>query len=145
MSDAFPLGTVRSLEAAKPAECFGVIDRSLDEGHGSERLCAPTVGADLWAELYGSDVADCEVLAHHVAATHIHVLIREGEAFDLETTVERWKAAALSDPRCRWIPDRRFWAPGYFDAWLEDPAEIEAARLAIESHGSAPRRSWSWR
>jgi hypothetical protein len=141
--DAFPKGTVASLEWAKPADCFSVIDHALDASQGSPFLGSRATWVDLWSELNPSDGREYEVLAHHIAPTHIHVLIKEAEGFDLEATVDRWKAAALSDPNCVRIPDRRFWAPGYYDTILEEAGEIDAARVTIGCHDAArPTRRW---
>jgi hypothetical protein len=134
VDDAFPAGTVRRLEAARPQDCFAIVDAALDVGEGARYLRAPRIWADLESELLSSRGRDYEVISFYIAPTHAHVLIREAEGFCLETTVERWKAEAigdLSDPRAL---DRQIWAPGYFDTVLTDPREIEQTRTAILIH-----------
>ena len=134
VKDAFPSGTVRSLEAAEPRDCFAIIDTALDVGQGSRFLRSPSIWSELRSEFVSPSEGDYAVLAYHIAPTHAHVLFREAERFSLEATVERWKSVALSasnEPRgfARWI-----WAPGYYDTTLREPDEIEAARIAINLH-----------
>jgi hypothetical protein len=108
VEDAFPSGTVRSLEAAEPRDCFAIIDTALDIGQGSRFLRSPSIWSELRSEFVAPSGGDYAVLAYHIAPTHAHVLIREADRFSLEATVERWKSVALtasSDRRGfgRWI------------------------------------------
>jgi hypothetical protein len=137
VDDAFPVGTVDHLEAADPRDCFAIIDAALDAGQGSPYLRRPSICSELRSGFAPDSGADYDVLAYHIAPTHAHVLIREADRFSLDATVERWKVMALSTTRDRRAFERWIWAPGYYDTMLEDPAEIEAARVAIGFH--APR------
>jgi hypothetical protein len=141
VDDAFPVGTVQSLDAADPEDCFAIIDTALDAGQGSRYLRSPSIWSELRAEFVQHGGPDYDVLAYHIAPTHAHVLIREAQRFSLDATVERWKAVALSTTSDRRAYGRWIWAPGYYDETLEDPAEIEAARIAIDFHTpGVPRR-----
>jgi hypothetical protein len=134
VDDAFPVGTVRSLEAAAPQDCFAIVDAALDVGQGSRYLWARPIREYLESEFFLPIDRDYEVIKFYLAPTHIHLLIREAEGFSLEAKVEYWKAMAvrgLSDPRDL---DPRIWAPGYYDTVLMGPREIEAERMAIDLH-----------
>lgn len=138
VENAFPSGTIARLEAAEPAQCFEVIDQALDAGEGSGYLKSPVVWRDLRAEFVSDADRDYAVLAYHIAPTHAHVLIREAPRFSLEATVERWKAVALTGAGDRMAFGKWIWAPGYYDQILCDVEAIEAARVAIDFHGSEP-------
>jgi hypothetical protein len=140
VEDAFPAGTVQSLEAAEPEDCFAIIDAALDVGQGSRFLRSPSIWSELRSEFASPSGGDYKVLAYHIAPTHAHVLIREAERFSLEATVERWKSVALSASSDRRGFNRWIWAPGYYDTTLQDPAEIEAARIAVNLHASGSAR-----
>ena len=138
VEDAFPAGTMARLEAAEPAQCFKVIDQALDAGEGSRYLKSPVVWRDLRAEFVAERDRDYTVLAYHIAPTHAHVLIREAPRFSLEATVERWKAVALAGSGDRMAFGKWIWAPGYYDQILREPSDIDAARVAIDFHGTEP-------
>jgi hypothetical protein len=140
VEDAFPAGTVRSLEAAEPRDCFAIIDTALDVGQGSRFLRSPSIWSELRSEFVAPSGGDYKVIAYHIAPTHAHVLIREADRFSLEATVERWKSVALSGSSDRRGFDRWIWAPGYYDTTLHEPAEIEAARIAVNFHTPIPAR-----
>jgi hypothetical protein len=137
VNDAFPTGTLKSLEAADASDCFGVIDAALDVGEGFPHLWA-SVRKNLESEFMRSRSPDHEVITFHIEPAHAHILIRQSGAFSLDATVARWKAAALAGwryPRA-FVPD--IWAPGYFDTVLTEPEDIETARIAIDSHAPPP-------
>jgi hypothetical protein len=137
VDDAFPAGTVKSLEAADAGDCFGVIDAALDVGDGFPHLWA-SVRENLESELIQSRGPDHEVITFHIEPAHAHILIRQSGVFPLDATVERWKAKALGGWRCRRPFVQNIWAPGYYDTVLTEPEDIETARIAIDSHAPPP-------
>jgi hypothetical protein len=138
VEDAFPSGTVQSLEAAEAGACFGVIDAALDVGQGYPHLRF-SVREDLEAQFIHSRGPDYEVITFHIAPTHAHVLIRQNDDFPLELTVDRWKKMAFAYSGHSPALAQRIWAPGYYDTVLTDADDIEAARVAIDSHEHPPQ------
>jgi len=142
VNDSFPAGTVQALQAARPQDCFALIDAALDAGRGTPYLAIPSICENLESEFLVATGADNQVITFCISPTHAHVLIKDTGDFSLDATVERWKEGALNGWNGRRAPDERIWAPGYYDTSIRGARQIESVRMAIVVHEGRSPAGW---
>jgi hypothetical protein len=120
VNDSFPAGTVQALQAARPQDCFALIDAALDAGRGTPYLAIPSICENLESEFLVATGADNQVITFCISPTHAHVLIKDTGDFSLDATV----------------------APGYYDTSIRDVRQIESVRMAIVVHEGRSPADW---
>ena len=121
----------------------------LDRGAGSRALGEARAADIVEDALLHFDGRRYRLLAWCVMPTHVHVLVSQTEGWRLSSIIQSWKsftAKAVGRP----LDQRgRFWAPDYFDRYMRDDGQMQAALAYIENNPVkaglclAPH-DWTW-
>jgi len=107
-------------------------DDVLDRGLGCALLAEPRCADIVARALLFHDGERYSLGAWCVMPNHVHVLLSTRKAFELGAVVRTWKQ--FSANRINKIANRRgaLWAADYFDRYMRDQTQFDAARRYIE-------------
>ncbi len=134
LADALPGAVLAELKERLPGDRFGAAEQCLDAGNGSRALAEPRVAAVVAAALAHFDGLRYRLHAWCVMPSHVHVLAAQAEGWPLPDVVQGWKSFSAKAINRRLDRRGHFWAANYFDRFMRDDAQFEAARAYIEAN-----------
>lgn len=124
-------------------------DTTLDAGYGA-RLLADQIAAGVVEEALLKSASDgrCVLHAWCVMPTHVHVLAEQRAGHQLSELIRAWKGASARAINLALGRQGRLWAPGYYDRFMRDEAQLAAALRYIEENpvmAGLAAKSSDWR
>ncbi len=148
---SLPGGVLNDLKAPAPKgeEWRTAIDNALDRSLGPVWLADPENARLVVDALMRFDGERYRLLAWCVMPNHVHVLVQQREGWPLGVVVKSWKTFSARAINQRLGREGAFWAKDYFDRYMRDSDQVEAARLYIEANpvkaGLCPTPAdWRW-
>jgi putative transposase len=118
--DEHPQPWPTDIEADYHKRFSSVIDRHLDDGHGSCLLRDPTNAEILAASFHHYDQRNYLLHAWVIMPNHVHVLVSPGENDSLNRIVAAWKRFTGTRINARTGVHGAFWQKDYFDRLIRD-------------------------
>lgn len=110
------------------------IDAMLDRSLGPTWLADPENARIVAQALMRFDGERYRLLAWCIMPNHVHVLVQQHEGWPLGAMVKSWKTFSARAINKQLGRDGAFWASDYFDRYMRDPDQVEAARFYIEAN-----------
>jgi putative transposase len=149
LADSLPAKVLADLDRAPTELRLERAEMTLDKGLGRCALRDPQLARMVEDALRHFDCVRYRLHAWCVMPTHVHTLLAETEAWPLANVIHSWKSftAHKASTMGRW--HGRLWAREYFDRWMRDDAQADAARAYIEFNpvaaGLCARpEDWPW-
>ncbi|WP_287011576.1 transposase [Brevundimonas sp.] len=133
---SLPGDLLDALRTSDPAEDQrqAAIDDMLDRSLGPTWLADPENARIVAQALTHFDGERYRLLAWCVMPNHVHVLVQQQEGWPLGAVVKSWKTFSARAINKRLGRNGVFWASDYFDRYMRDPDQMEAARFYIEAN-----------
>lgn len=133
LEGSLPASVLDRIRQASDGFSLGV-DEALDRGDGPDWLTDASC-ADIVAEALTSfDGERYRLLAWVVMPNHVHALIRQEDGWPLSTVVKSWKSFTARKVNHRLGRSGALWAPDYFDRFMRDEGQTNAAMNYIEAN-----------
>ncbi len=134
LADALPSPVLAELNARRPGDRIVAAEGCLDAGVGSRALAEPPVAGVVATALAHFDGQRYRLHAWCIMPSHVHVLAAQAEGWPLPDVVHAWKSFSAKAINRRLDRHGHFWAANYFDRFMRDEAQFEAARAYIEAN-----------
>jgi REP element-mobilizing transposase RayT len=149
LADALPPGALAELARIERAERLEAAETTLDAGSGSCALGDARLARVVQAALLHFDGVRYRLHAWCVMPTHVHVLATQAQGWPLADVVHAWKSFTAHQANSLVGRSGRFWARDYFDRFMRDGDQADAALSYIENNPvaaglCAEREAWPW-
>ena len=125
------------------------LETMIDRGLGSCALRDPVVAAVVQDALHYFDGVRYRLIAWVIMPNHVHVVIEPAGGFPLGDNVRTWKSFTAKQANKQLGRTGALWARGYFDRYIRDQAQFDAAVHYIHENpvkaGLVARaEDWRW-
>jgi REP element-mobilizing transposase RayT len=138
-----------ALEALPAHARMHAAAEALDAGTGSRPLAEPIVAKIVQLALLHFDAERFRLMAWCVMPTHVHVLVEQIDGWPLAVITYAWKSFTAKAVNKAIGRAGRLWAPEYYDRFMRDDGQLQAAREYIEMNPVAAGLcttpgAWRW-